>query len=52
MAVELTLYLRQGDPNRFLIPDLRRQQHIGDQEPATGDLREVYRIWDGGGRPT
>ena len=51
VAVELTLYLSQGEPNRFLIPDVLLALEVGDQEPATGDLREVYRIWDEGRPP-
>ena len=51
VAVELTLYLSQGDPDRFLIPDVLLALEVGDADPATGDLREVYRIWDEGRPP-
>ena len=51
VAVELTLYLSHGDPNRFLIPDVLLALEVGDADPATGDLREVYRIWDEGRPP-
>ena len=51
VAVELTLYLSQGEPSRFLIPDVLLALEVGDADPATGDLREVYRIWDEGRPP-
>ena len=51
VAVELTLYLSQGEPHRFLIPDVLLALEVGDADPATGDLREVYRIWDEGRPP-
>ena len=51
VAVELTLYLSQGDPNRFLIPDVLLALEVGDADPTTGDLREVYRLWDEGRPP-
>ena len=51
VAVELTLYLRYGDPKRFLIPDVLVALGRGQADPVQGGRRHVYRIWDEGGPP-
>jgi len=48
VAVELTVYFVQGDPQTFLIPDVLVTLGGGAMDPATGRLRKAYRVWDDG----
>lgn len=51
VAMELTLYPRRDDPRTFLVPDVLVALGVGQADPSTGELRNVYRAWDEGKPP-
>ena len=51
VAMELTLYPRRDEPKTFLVPDVLVALGVGQADPSTGELRNVYRAWDEGKPP-